>query len=69
MVWLYFAPVFEHVACEQGTADGISTFLHEYHGYDPQTTGAATVSWFRGLLTARCVAGILLLKLFGSRRC
>lgn len=68
VVWLYFAAMFAYVACEQGTADWISSFLHEYHGYDPQTTGAAAVSWFWGLLTAGCVAGMLLLKLFDSRK-
>jgi MFS transporter, FHS family, L-fucose permease len=67
-VWLYFAAMFAYVGCEQGTADWISTFLHQYHGFDPHTRGAAAVSWFWGLLTAGCLAGMLLLKIFDSRR-
>src|SRR6266481_5466631 len=68
VVWLYFAAMFAYVGCEQGTADWISKFLHEYHGFDPHTTGAAAVSWFWGLLTAGCSVGMLLLKLFDSRK-
>jgi len=68
VVWLYFAAMFAYVGCEQGTADWMSSFLHQYHGFDPHTTGAATVSWFWGLLTAGCVGGMLLLKIFDSRK-
>lgn len=53
---------------EQGTADWISKFLSEYHGFDPHTTGAAAVSCFWGLLTAGCFIGMLLLKIFDSRK-
>jgi FHS family L-fucose permease-like MFS transporter len=68
VVWLYFAAMFAYVGCEQGTADWMSSFLNQYHGLDPHTTGAAAVSWFWGLLTAGCLAGMLLLKIFDSRR-
>jgi fucose permease len=68
VVWMYFVSIFAYVGCEQGTADWISTFLYRYHGYDPHTTGAAAVSWFWGLLTAGCVVGMVLLKLYDSRR-
>ena len=68
MVWLYFAAMFAYVGCEQGTADWISNFLYQYHGFDPHTTGANAVSWFWGLLTAGCLVGMLLLKIFDSRR-
>ena len=67
-VWLYFGAMFAYVGCEQGTADWMSNFLHQYHGFDPHTTGAAAVSWFWGLLTAGCLAGMLLLTIFDSRR-
>jgi FHS family L-fucose permease-like MFS transporter len=67
-VWLYFVAMFAYVGCEQGTADWMSSFLHQYHGFDPHTTGAAAVSWFWGLLTAGCLAGMLLLKIFDSRK-
>lgn len=68
MVWAFFLCVFAYVGCEQGTADWISKFLEQYHGYDPHTTGAAAVSWFWGMLTAGCFIGMGLLKLFDSRR-
>lgn len=68
IVWLFFLSVFAYVACEQGTSDWISEFLSKYHGYDPHTTGAAAVSWFWGLLTAGCFIGMVLLKLFDSRK-
>jgi len=68
VVLLFFASVFMYVGSEQGTADWISQFLAQYHGYDPHTTGAAAVAWFWGLMTAGCALGMLLLKLFDSRR-
>ena len=67
-VLLFFASVFMYVGSEQGTADWISQFLSQYHGYDPHTTGATTVAWFWGLMTAGCGLGMLLLKLFDSRK-
>lgn len=68
MIWAFFLSVFAYVGCEQGTANWISKFLSEYHGYDPHTTGAAAVSWFWGLLTLGCFIGMGLLKLFDSRK-
>jgi len=68
VVWLYFAAMFAYVGCEQGTADWMSSFLRQYHGLDPHSTGAAAVSWFWGLLTAGCLIGMLLLKIFDSRK-
>jgi fucose permease len=68
MVWLYFFSVFFYVGSEQGTANWMSEFLWKYHGFDPQTTGALAVAWFWGLLTAGCFVGMILLKLFDSRR-
>jgi fucose permease len=59
--------MFAYVGSEQGTADWISNFLYQYHGFDPHTTGATAVSWFWGLLTAGCLLGMLLLKVFDSR--
>jgi MFS transporter, FHS family, L-fucose permease len=67
IVWLYFIAVFAYVGSEQGTADWISRFLAQYHGFDPHTSGATAVSWFWGLLTAGCFIGMLFLKIFDSR--
>jgi MFS transporter, FHS family, L-fucose permease len=66
VVWMYFVAMFAYLGCEQGTADWISKFLYQYHGFDPHTTGATAVSWFWGLLTAGCSIGMLLLKIFDS---
>jgi fucose permease len=68
MVWLYFGCVFAYIGSEQGTADWISKFLAQYHGFDPHTTGANAVAWFWGLMTAGCFVGMILLKSFDSRR-
>jgi MFS transporter, FHS family, L-fucose permease len=67
-VLIYAAGVFAYGACEQGTSNWLSQFLKSYHGLDPQTQGASILSWYWALLTLGCVAGILLLKLFDSRR-
>jgi fucose permease len=68
VVWMYFVAMFAYVGCEQGTADWISRFLSDYHGFDPHTVGASAVSWFWGLMTAGCFVGMLLLKVFDSRK-
>jgi FHS family L-fucose permease-like MFS transporter len=68
LVWLSFLAIFAYVGCEQGTANWISQFLSDYHGYDPHTTGARAVSWFWGLMTSGCFAGAFLLRLYDSRR-
>ena len=68
LVWAYFACVFAYVGSEQGTADWISKFLMQYHGFDPHTVGASAVSWFWGMMTAGCFLGMILLKAFDSRR-
>ena len=46
----------------------MSTFLEKYHGVDPQVTGARIVSYFWGGMTAGCIVGMLLLKLFDSKK-
>ena len=68
MVWLFFMGIFAYVGSEQGVANWISEFLYTYHGYDPQTTGASTVSWFWGMLTAGTFLGLALLKVMDSRK-
>ena len=68
LVWLYFLAIFSYVGCEQGSANWISQFLSQYHHLDPHTIGARAVSWFWGLMTCGCLVGVLLLKIFDSRR-
>lgn len=66
-VLLFFLGLFCYVGTEQGVANWISEFLSVYHGYDPQTTGASTVSWLWGMMTAGTFIGLFLLKLMDSR--
>jgi MFS transporter, FHS family, L-fucose permease len=49
-------------------ANWMSKFLADFHGYDPQTTGAQAVSWFWGLMTAGTFLGLIVLRLADSRR-
>lgn len=68
MVWLYFAGIFCYVGTEQGVANWMSEFLKAYHGFDPQVEGARAVAYFWGLMSAGCALGLVLLKLWDSRR-
>ena len=68
MVLLYFFAIFAYVGTEQGVANWISQFLQTYHDIDPQTTGASTISWFWGLMTAGAALGLVLLKYVDSRK-
>lgn len=67
IVILFFFGIFTYVGTEQGVANWISEFLNKYHEYDPQTTGARTISLFWGLMTVGGVLGIVLLKLLDSK--
>jgi len=68
VVWLFFLGIFVYVGTEQGVATWISKFLETYHGYEPVAEGKTAVSLFWGLMTAGCFLGLVLLKLFDSRR-
>lgn len=67
-VWFYFIGIFSYVGTEQGIANWASKFLQSYHGVDPATTGATVLAYFWGLMTAGCLLGLVLLKLFDSRK-
>lgn len=67
-VILFFVGIFMYVGTEQGIANWASKFLQEYHGVDPETTGATVISYFWGLMTVGCFLGLFLLKLFDSRK-
>ncbi|MEX2605161.1 MAG: sugar MFS transporter [Gracilimonas sp.] len=67
-VMLFFLGIFCYVGAEQGVANWISEFLSSYHGFDPQTVGASTVSWFWGMMTAGTLLGLFLLKVMDSKK-
>jgi len=65
---LFFLGTFAYVGTEQGIANWISKFLQIYHKQSPETVGASAVSRFWGLMTVGCLLGLVLLKLFDSRK-
>jgi fucose permease len=67
-VILFFAGIFAYVGTEQGIANWTSKFLQVYHDVDPATDGAQVISYFWGLLTIGCILGLVLLKIFDSRK-
>jgi fucose permease len=67
-VWLFFLGIFAYVGTEQGIANWTSKFLQMYHGADPASTGARVLSRFWGLMTIGCLLGLLVLKIFDSRK-
>jgi MFS transporter, FHS family, L-fucose permease len=66
-VILFFFGIFAYVGLEQGIANWISEFLRTYHGFKPETTGAATVGLFWGMMTVGCFLGLVLLKIIDSK--
>jgi FHS family L-fucose permease-like MFS transporter len=67
-VILFFIGIFAYVGTEQGVSYWLSKFLYTYHHYNTLTTGAATVGWFWGMMAIGCLIGLVLLKLFDSRK-
>ncbi len=65
---LYFFGTFAYVGTEQGISYWISNFLQTYHGQAPETVGAWANTWFWGLMTIGCILGLVLLKIFDSRK-
>ena len=66
-VILFFIGMFCYVGTEQGISYWMSKFLNNYHGFDPDTTGADAVSYFWGLMTVGGILGLLLMKLFDTK--
>ena len=55
--------MFCYVGTEQGISYWMSKFLNNYHGFDPDTSGADAVSYFWGLMTIGGILGLLLCSL------
>ncbi|WP_422860903.1 MFS transporter [Flagellimonas sp. S174] len=68
IVVLYFFGIFAYVGVEQGISYWMSKFLQNYHGLDFETIGASAVGNFWGLMTIGGMVGLVLLKLFDSKR-
>lgn len=68
IVILYFIGIFAYVGTEQGVSYWLSKFLYTYHNYDPMTVGATAVGWFWGMMAIGCLIGLILLKLFDSKK-
>ncbi len=66
-VILFFLGIFAYVGTEQGISYWMSKFLSNYHGINPDTTGAQAVSYFWGLMTIGGLLGLVLLKLIDSK--
>jgi MFS transporter, FHS family, L-fucose permease len=66
-VILFFLGIFSYVGLEQGIANWISEFLRTYHGFRPESEGAATVGLFWGMMTVGCILGLVLLKIIDSK--
>ena len=67
-VILFFLGIFCYVGTEQGISYWMSKFLNNYHGVDPDTTGANAVAYFWGLMTIGGIIGLVLMKLFDSKQ-
>ncbi len=66
-VTLFFLGMMAYVGTEQSIANWMSKFLQTYHGIDPEGKGAIAISWFWGLMSVGCLAGLLFLKLLDSK--
>ncbi len=64
----FFFGIFAYVGTEQGISYWMSLFLKQYHGFDPETTGASAVSYFWLLMLAGCLLGLVILKIWDSRK-
>ena len=67
VIFIFFG-IFAYVGTEQGFGEWMSKFLSTYHGYDPDTTGAKTISYFWLMMTVGGLFGLGLLKLFDVRK-
>ena len=66
-VFWFFLGIVAYVGTEQGLANWMSEFMNRVHDVDPDTTGAAMVGRFWGLMSLGCLVGLVLLKVLDSR--
>jgi fucose permease len=67
-VILFFFGLLAYVGTEQGISYWLTKFLQTYHNVDPEAQGAKALSNFWGLMTVGCLLGLLVLKIFDSKK-
>jgi fucose permease len=65
---LFFLGIFAYVGFEQGVGNWMAEYLRAHHHFTDDTIGTATVSYFWAMLTVGSLIGLLLLKLFDSKK-
>lgn len=66
--YLFFLGIFAYVGFEQGVGNWMAEYLRTHHHYTEDYIGSATVSYFWAMLTVGSLIGLLLLKLFDSKK-
>lgn len=66
--YLFFLGIFAYVGFEQGVGNWMAEYLRAHHNFTDNTIGTATVSYFWAMLTVGSLIGLLLLKLFDSKK-
>ena len=66
--YLFFLGIFAYVGFEQGIGNWMAQYLRAHHHYADEYIGTATVSYFWAMLTVGSLMGLLLLKLFDSKK-
>ena len=66
--YLFFLGIFAYVGFEQGVGSWMAEYLQSYHGFASKNTGASTVSYFWAMLTVGSLIGLVLLKIWDSKK-
>ncbi len=66
--YLFFLGIFAYVGFEQGVGSWMAEYLQSYHGFASENTGASTVSYFWAMLTVGSLIGLVLLKIWDSKK-
>lgn len=66
--YLFFLGIFAYVGFEQGVGSWMAEYLQSYHGFTSDNIGASTVSYFWAMLTVGSLIGLVLLKIWDSKK-
>ncbi len=66
--YLFFLGIFAYVGFEQGVGSWMAEYLQSYHGFASENIGASTVSYFWAMLTVGSLIGLVLLKIWDSKK-